>query len=292
MDISYYPGCSIKTSGINFEKTALEVLRLFNITVHELEDWYCCGVMYSMASDNLMLQVAPVRTLIKAKESGNKKLLTICSMCYNTLKRAEIFIRNDEEKRRTINEFMDLERTEFNGDEVEVVHILQLFEYIGLEVLSSKMKKKKSTIKIAPYYGCLLTRPREVAIDSVEEPMIMERVLNAAGYDTVYFPFKTECCCSFQVVNVRDIVKDRTRKIVSSAVSNDADMLAVCCPLCDYNLDAVQKEIKEQDSSFQTVPVLYFTQLLALLFGIDPSINDFSQHYIDPRPTLQRTGLL
>lgn len=292
MDISYYPGCSIKTAGINFERTAIEFLRLFNITAHELRDWYCCGVMYSMASDNLMHQLAPIRTLIKAKESGNKTLLTLCSMCYNTLKRAEIFIKSDEEKRKKINEFMDLEQTKYSGDEIKVIHILELLRDIGLEKIKNKVQKRVNSLKVASYYGCLLTRPKEVAIDSVEEPTVMERILAAIGCESVYFPFKTDCCCSFQVVNARDIIMDRTRKIITSAIRNGAEMIVLCCPLCDYNLDAIQKEIKEKDKIFQTIPILYFTQLLSLFFGIDPSINNFSLHYIDPRPTLEKKGLL
>jgi heterodisulfide reductase subunit B len=292
MKISYYPGCSMKTAGINFEKTAIAVLASAGVEVVELEKWYCCGVMFSMASDNLMHQLAPVRTLIRAKETGNGRLLTLCSMCYNTLRRAQLFMCSDEDKNRKINDFMDLEETEFNGNEVEVVHLLQLLDSLGPDTLGGMAKDRKKSLKIAPYYGCVLTRPKEVAIDAVEDPTIMERVLTAAGCEPVDFPFKAECCGSFQVVSAREVVLDRARKIVTSAVKNGAQMLVLCCPLCGYNLDAVQMEIKSQDSGFQTIPVLYFTQLLALQFGIDPSINDFSLHYVDPTPTLQRTGLL
>ena len=148
MEISYYPGCTIKTNAINFEITALEVLNRLGVSAVELENWYCCGVMYSMASDNLMHQLAPVRTLIKAKESGKQSLLTLCSMCYNTLKRAESFIINDKEKRDKINEFMDREETSFSGDEVEVVHILKLLEEIGENRISKEVKEKHRRVAI------------------------------------------------------------------------------------------------------------------------------------------------
>jgi heterodisulfide reductase subunit B len=120
----------------------------------------------------------------------------------------------------------------------------------------------------------------------------MEKIITAAGCENVYFPFRTECCGSYQIVNEPDIVKDRAKKIVSSAVKNGADLMVMLCPLCYYNLDEVQIEIQKEDSGFQTIPVLYFTQLLALLMGIDPDINDFSLHSVDPRPILKRKGLL
>jgi heterodisulfide reductase subunit B len=295
MDISYYPGCTLKTKGLNFEKTALALLELFDVNAVELEDWYCCGVMYSQTTDDLMHQLAPIRTLIKAKESGNEKLLTLCSMCYNTLRRAQRFIQSDEEKREKINSFMDQE-IDFFGDEVAVVHLLEILQDdIGISELRAKIKKNYSDVLIAPYYGCMLTKPKEVAIvdpDKAEDPMIMEEILEGIGFETVYFPFKTECCASYQVLGNRDIVKDRTKKIVTTAIKNEADVIVLSCPLCHYNLDAVQKQLKEEDSNFETIPVLYISQLLALAYGIDPELNDFALHHIDPRPILERKGLL
>jgi heterodisulfide reductase subunit B len=292
MDIAYYPGCTLKTKGINFEKTALAFLELFDVNAVELEDWYCCGVMYSQTTDNLMHQLAPIRTLIKAKESGSKKLLTLCSMCYNTLKRSQLFIQSDEEKRDKINNFMDRE-IDFNGDEVEVVHILNLLERIGVDKLRAKIEKDVSDIKFAPYYGCVLTKPKEISIvQNPDDPEIIEEILEGIGFESVYYPFKNECCGSFQVVNQREIVKERTRKIVTTAINNEADFIVLTCPLCFYNLDAVQKDIKKEDEHFKTIPVLYITQLLALAYGLDPELNDFSLHHIDPRPVLERKGLL
>jgi heterodisulfide reductase subunit B len=291
MEISYYPGCSVKTNALNFETTALAVLNRLGVRAIELENWYCCGVMFSMASDNLMHQLAPIRTLIKAKESGRQKLLTLCSMCYNTLKRAEIFVKNNPEKRDKINEFMDSEDMVYHGYEVEVVHILKLLEEVGVEKIAGEVRKEQST-RVAPYYGCLLTRPREVAIDTDVEPTIMERIISALGCEPVDYPFKTECCCSFQVVNERGIILDRTKKIVNSAVKNGAELIVLSCPLCYYNLDAFQLEIREKEPGFQTVPVLYFTQLLGFYFDVDQSLNNFALHSVDPRPVLKKKGLL
>ena len=133
MELSYYPGCSLKSAAINYERTALAVLSLFDIKTVELTDWVCCGSVFSLVSDNLMYQLAPVRVLIRAKETGNKRLLTLCDMCYNTLKRASLFVENDEEKRNKINEFMTYEQTEYHGGEVKVIHMLSLLDEIGPE---------------------------------------------------------------------------------------------------------------------------------------------------------------
>ena len=292
MEISYYPGCTLKTKAINFETSALALLEKLDVKAIELKDWNCCGVMFSQSQDNLMKQLAPIRTLIRAKESGRDRLLTLCSMCYNTLKRSALFIQENEDKRDKINDFMDLEETEYFGNEIEVVNILTLLDEIDKDKLKASIVKDAKDLKVATYYGCLLTRPKEVAIDNVEDPQIMENLLEAAGCKPVYFPFKTECCASFQVVSRKDIARERTRKIVDSARKNGAEMILLACPLCEYNLDKLQKELNEEASIFETLPFLYVTQLLAILAGVDPEINDYSKHYIDPRPVLERKGLL
>ncbi|MGC9364873.1 MAG: CoB--CoM heterodisulfide reductase iron-sulfur subunit B family protein [Fidelibacterota bacterium] len=292
MELSYYPGCTLKSNAKNFETSALAVLERLGVSVTELEDWYCCGVCFSQSQDNLMQQVAPVRTLVKAKESGRRQLLALCTMCFNTLKRAIEFIKNDAEKRDTIHQFMDLENTQFYGDEVEVIDILTLIRQIGLDKLKAAIIKKDVNLKVASYYGCMLLRPREIAIDSPDDPVIMEEILAHAGCENVYFPFRTDCCGSYQIVNEPEIVRERARKIVGSAVKNGADLMVTLCPLCYYNLDEVQRDIRKADASFQTVPVLYFTQLLALLMGLKPNLHDFQLHAIDPRLVLKRKGLL
>jgi len=292
MEIAYYPGCTLKTGARNFESSALAVLQQLGIEARELPEWYCCGVCFSQTDDNLMQQIAAIRTLIKAKETGQPRLLTLCTMCYNTLKRAILFIREDPDRIETMQKFMDRETTRFEGHEIEVVDILSLLQEVGAEQIQSCITPLESPLKVAAYYGCMLLRPKEIAIDSPEDPSIMENLLRAAGCEPVYFPFRTECCGSYQIVNEAAIVKDRTRKIITNAVRNGAELMVLLCPLCQYNLEQVQLEIVQEDRSFKTLPVLYFTQLLALRMGITPDIHDFSLHYIDPRPILSQKGLL
>jgi heterodisulfide reductase subunit B len=239
-----------------------------------------------------MYQLAPIRTLVKAKESGNKRLLTLCDMCYNTLKRSSLIVKNDLEKQQTIRDFMYLEKTEFKGDEIEIIHILGLLKEIGAKEIKKKISKKAEHLKVAPYYGCMILRPREIAIDVAEDPRLMDDILNEIGIETVDYPFRSDCCTSYQIVNEPEIVKSHTRKLVNSVRKRGADLIVLSCPLCHFNIDEVQKQIAEEDESFQTIPVLYFTQLLALLVGIDQKVNDFSLHYVDPRPILERKGLL
>ena len=119
--LSYYPGCTLKTKARNLEEAALGALKALGIEYQELSRWNCCGAVFSLADDDLIHHVAPVRNLIRAMEQGSDTIVTLCSQCYNVLARANQLVRDDEEKRKTLNLFMN-EEPDYNG-EVDVQHL-------------------------------------------------------------------------------------------------------------------------------------------------------------------------
>jgi heterodisulfide reductase subunit B len=102
----------------------------------------------------------------------------------------------------------------------------------------------------------------------------------------------TECCGSYLTVKDKHLVADRTNKILGSMTRKDVDLVMVSCPLCQFNLDARQKEAKELNPSFKEVPIVYFTQLMALALGKDPKELGFGEHKINPTNVLKKRKLL
>jgi len=138
MKISYYPGCTLKSKAANLEAAAVAALAALGIDVEEIDRWNCCGAVFSLTADDLVHQVGPVRNLIRAKEKGAAQLLTLCSMCYNTLP-ANRIMRDDAVKRDTINRFMD-DEIDYAG-EVEVVHMLTFLEReVGWQKIREKVR--------------------------------------------------------------------------------------------------------------------------------------------------------
>jgi heterodisulfide reductase subunit B len=149
MTISYYPGCTLKTKAKNLDDTVLASLRALGVDVQELPRWNCCGAVYSLSQDDLLHQIAPVRDLIRVTEQGHDKVITACAMCYNTLARANLLMRDDEEKRNTLNAFME-EEPDYAG-EVKVFHILDYIrDEIGWERLAAAVKKPLASLRVAP----------------------------------------------------------------------------------------------------------------------------------------------
>lgn len=291
MKLSYYPGCTLKTKSKNFENSALAALSALGIEPVELPRWNCCGATHSLADDDLIHQVAPVRNLIRAQEQGSDRLLTLCAFCYNTLARANLIIRTDAEKKKTLNSFMD-EEVDYDG-EVKPVHLLEVLrDDIGWETIADRVTAPLTGVNVAPYYGCTLLRPRETAIDDVERPTVLHRLMEAIGATVVDFPFATECCGSYQAVSSPEHAETCAWNILSSAARRGAEVLAVSCPLCEYNLAVRQQELLQKHAGFKEIPVVYFTQLLARALGCGPESCRFDLGYMDSRPFLKSKGLL
>jgi hypothetical protein len=51
--IPYYPGCTLKTTAKNFEKSAIAAARALGIELLEIPRWNCCGTVFSLADDDL-----------------------------------------------------------------------------------------------------------------------------------------------------------------------------------------------------------------------------------------------
>lgn len=292
MKVTYYPGCTLKANARNFEDSALWILKQFDIEVAELSRWNCCGTVFSLATDDLIHHMASIRNLIRVKESGSNRVMTLCAMCYNTLKRANERMKADPESLEKINQIMYKEEINYEGD-VEVYHLLELLrDEIQFDNITKKVTKPLKDLKVACYYGCMLVRPGEVGIDDQENPVVMENLVRALGGEPIDFPYKTECCGSYQTVDKTEIIAERTNQIINSAKSRGADVVLSSCPLCSFNLDHRQKQTSQIYQDFEGIPILYFTQLFAVALSCSEEVLRFDLHNFNPEPVLREKKLI
>ena len=139
--------------------------------------------------------------------------------------------------------------------------------FAALNALKEKVVKPLSELRVACYYGCLLSRPAEIAFDDPEQPMIMERVLEAAGAETVSWSHRLECCGASHAVPLTDAVLRLVNDVLASARDAGADIIACACPLCQANLDMRQEGIRAKLGVAHNLPAVYFTQLLGIACG-------------------------
>jgi heterodisulfide reductase subunit B len=278
--IPYFPGCTLHAKARGFDASARAAAGALDIVLDELPEWTCCGAAFATAGDSAMGLVAPTRILASARPSD--RLLTLCSFCYHTLKRTNYALAHDEERRTKVANFIE---ADYKG-EVRPVHLLELIrDEVGFEALAARVPVRLAGLKVAPYYGCLLLRPpEEMQFDDPERPTLLHKLLRALGCEVVEFPHATECCGSYLSVSAAETATECSTRILRAAAKHGAQVLATSCPLCQYNLD------RAQGGAGQGVglPVVYFTQLMALALGCGEGNLYFEAHGVDPRPALSR----
>lgn len=290
MKLLYYPGCTLKTSAKNFEKSAFAIMEALGHDMVEMEDWNCCGVVASLTDDDLMHHIAPLRNLIHCEDQDEETIITLCDMCCNTLKQTNLRVKEIPDDLETLNAFMDREN-DYKGT-VKVVHFLEfLRDEVGFDVLKKKVKNPLKGIRIMPYYGCMLLRPREVAIDDAEEPTILKNLLQSLGAEVIDNPFKIECCGSYHTIENKEIVSNRAHAISQYALDKGTDAIVLSCPLCRFNLDVRGKEAEELYKNYKQMPIYYYTQLIAVALGLDPECCGFDDHAVDPVLLLKKKGV-
>lgn len=258
MRFSYFPGCTLKTKGKELDKWGRAAAEALGFRLDELDQWQCCGAVYPMAQDEIGTRLSAVRALIQAKERGNA-LVTLCSACHHVIKRVNLDVQKNDEIRDRINRYMALD-TEYSG-ETNVLHYLEVLrDYIGFDVIKSKVVNPLTGVKIGAYYGCLLLRPgKEMGFDNPENPTIIEDFIRAIGAEPVIYARRNECCGGYCTLEDRDFAKKQVNKIVENAKAQGAEMLITACPLCMYNL---------KENATENIEVKYFTELLAQALGV------------------------
>ncbi len=265
VQIPYYPGCTLNTVATDFDQSARRSAKLLGFELVEMNKWNCCGASFPLTPDNVMGLTGPANVLINAGKEGDQ-VATLCSFCYNTLKRTNHAINNNEDTKEVLNDFLE---TDYQG-EVKILHFLEILKNIvGFDVVKEKVSRPLKGLKVAAYYGCMLLRPRqEVAIDSNHEsPKIFESFLTAIGCTPIDYPDKGECCGSHLAMSEEDIVVRLSGQVIDSASSAGAEMITTSCPLCFYNLERAQAARRKADSGYEGIPIIYFTQILGLALG-------------------------
>jgi len=292
MGISYYPGCTLSTKAKGYDRSGRAVAAALGLELEELPEWQCCGATFPLMLDDSMALIAPTRVLYQAQQApppspplrgrGNlHPVATLCAICFNVLRRSQALLKRDPEMLERINWFTE---QEYHGD-VRVVHFLEVLrDDLGWEALAERVVRPLTELRVAPYYGCLLLRPyEEIGLDDPENPVILHDLVRALGAESVDFPYNIECCGSYLTVKEPQVSETLSKDIVASAREHGALVLVTACPLCQFNLDYPQRET-EAGRTGNEIPILYFTQLMAVALGLPEEAWGMEEHYVDPRP--------
>ncbi|MGD8463880.1 MAG: heterodisulfide reductase-related iron-sulfur binding cluster [Anaerolineae bacterium] len=288
--ISYYPGCSLHATGIEYHMSTMAIADKLNLNLVEPEGWKCCGTSPAHNTNHYRSIKLPMETLAIAEDLGHRYMTMPCAACFSRFRIAMHEVEQDDELRQKIAQDIGFDYT----GSIEVDSLLTtITDRVGLEAAAAPVVKPLEGLKVASYYGCLLTRPPDVTgEENYEYPMNMDRLVEALGATTVDWSYKTDCCGGSLSLSTLEIALDLSQKILQDALNSGADIIATACPLCHANLDLRQKQINDEYQDNFDIPIVYFTQLMGVAYGLDPKSLGMDKHFTDAIGLLQDLELL
>jgi len=278
--IGYYPGCALHGSSSDYERSVRACLGALAVNLREVDDWVCCGATAAHSINRKLSIALPARNLALAERDGFAQLLAPCPMCSMQLIKAQRLMSEDPALREEMSDIVELD---ISG-RTRVINLIQVFQSIGLEVIRNAVRSPLEGLRVACYYGCLLTRPPEtLRFDDCEQPSSMETIVEALGAEPVDWNYKTECCGAGMTMANEATVIALSGRILANAAAHGADCLCVACPMCHVNLDMKQEAIGKSDGNWQELPVYYLSDLVGLAIGLSPRTLGIDRHFVVKR---------
>ncbi len=286
MKFAYYPGCSAIGTSADYEVSTRIVCKDLNFALNDLQDWNCCGSTPAHAVSSELSAALCVRNLDLAAKTKAEKLLTPCPSCLSNLRHAAHRME-DAEFRASVDSLLDEPSAPSFPEALSVMQAL--VDTYGIDILERRAAKKFNGIRLAPYYGCLMSRPAEIMnFGNAENPQMMEDILRACGAEIIDFPLKTSCCGASFGIPERPMTAKLSGKILELAHNMKADAIIVACPLCQMNLDLRQDQASKAMQMEFDIPVLYFTQIIGLAFGHKPEKLGLEKLCVSPKALLNK----
>ena len=300
--VAYYPGCALEGSGGPYDKSTRVIVDKLGLDMEYLADYNCCGAMESKNIHPMLQTYMSARNMaVAAEQMGLNTVMAPCNGCYHNLKKAEYELATSDEALKTVQDLAKKADDPVYKADVRTVHLLEwLMEELGPEGIKQKINKNLNGIKIANYYGCMYTRPRQIfpekdqgpGSESSYKPHFMDDLLAAAGAVNVDFPLKTACCGGAHTLSDSDTSTQLVLNILQAAEESGADVIATECPTCHSGLEMHQVRAEKEFGIKSKVKIMYFTQLLGLALGAGVRKLGIHENVSDSLELLKEKGLV
>lgn len=290
-----YPGCSMESSAKAYYDSLLKIAPVIGLDLEEIEDWNCCG-----ATEYLGISLAPAYSLISRnlalaarQANGSRTIVAPCSACYLNLAKADYYMREQPKLGRIVNEALATGGLSYTPGSLDIRHLLDVIVYdIGLDTVKAKVTRPLTGLRVAPYLGCMVPRPDyEHRWSDHEHPVELDMLLKALGAEVIDFPLKTHCCGGHMTQIGPDTAFELIRRLVSSADHYEADLMATLCPMCQLNIDAYQGEMNRHFGTSYHMPVVFFTQLMGIAFGMRARELGFGTELVSAKKAMKKIGV-
>jgi len=272
MKLAYYPGCVSLSTAKEMDVSTRAVCAALGIELEELADWNCCGATH--VSNELVTTGLAARNMAQTE----LPIMTPCSICYSNL-RSAVRRLEDAEVRERVNAVLE---KKYSGAAIR--HALDVI-LESLEKKDERIVLPLKEMKVAAYYGCLLTRP--AGQYSPQFPTILEELINRLEAEPVELRHRTACCGGPIFMPRQDAADDIAFAILAEAKEAGAEVIVTVCPLCHLMLDAKQKALEQKKGQEIGIPVLYVTQLVGIALGLGPEELGLEMNSVSPMAVVE-----
>ena len=287
MRYAYYPGCSLERSAASYHKSSIAVADQLGLALQEIDDWNCCGATEYFAVNQLPAYALVARNLALVPDDLNQ-MVAPCSACYVNLKKTAKYMGKYPKLASQLNEALAAGGLGYDAGRLNVRHLLDVVvNDVGYDTIAQGVVRPLSGLRVAPYYGCLIVRP-ETGFDNPEHPTSLDRLLRALGAEVVDYPLKAQCCGGHMTQISDKVAYELIRRLLHNAAEYRADVIACVCPMCQLNLDAYQVNVNRHYGTDYGIPIVYFTQLMALAFGMSAREAGLGSEIISAHPALTK----
>ncbi|MCB2099689.1 MAG: CoB--CoM heterodisulfide reductase iron-sulfur subunit B family protein [Rhodobacterales bacterium] len=273
---TYYPGCSSEGSGSHLDISLRAIAPKLGVELEDLNDWNCCGASVTHVEAGALPTAAlSARNLANAQKQGNAEVVTSCAACYLKTHQTNEKVRDKPGFKDKINEALGAAGMSYDG-ELHVRHACEVIvNDVGLDKVREQVTKPLTGLKVAPYVGCQTVRPfagtdRGGEYDTYDDPEFLDDFIEACGAEAVEYDAKTACCGGAVSLMSPDKTLGLMKKILDEAKEKQADVIATPCPLCQQNVEMYQAQVNEKFGTDHNIPVVFYSQLMAVAFGMDP----------------------
>ena len=296
MKYAFFLGCAIPIKYPGFEAATRLVCERLGIELVDLP-FTCCPPPTSMKLVHYDSWLAlAARNLCLAEEEG-LNILTLCSGCVNTLKEANLALKQSDSKKRRVNKILEDFHHRFKGT-IEVTHILDVLYQDTVVERLIKETARDIPLRVGCHYGCHYFRPPGVMypgeLSDAESyvPVKMDHLLSILGVEPTEFSRKFLCCGSPLGANADpDAGYAITAAKLDLIQERDIQAISVICPSCFEQFDMGQIVLSRKNKDRRKIPTFYLTQLIGLALGMPPKEVGLDVHRVKSKKLLDSVGI-
>jgi heterodisulfide reductase subunit B len=271
-EYAFYPGCSsqAKSSAANYLTSVNAMCEKLDIKLNEIPDWNCCGasIGYAEGGELPRLAINARNFAIAEQQLPGQDIVATCAACWLGARESKERLDHTAQLMQETNEALAAAGLKYEG-KVAVRHMVEvLIEDLGYDAIKQPVVKPLEGLKIAGYVGCQTNRPFGIVGESFENPKYLDKFIEVLGGEPLEkYEQKVACCGGALAFSEPEKSQKQIRDIVESALDHKAELIVTPCPLCQANVEVYQSEINRKHGTKFAVPVVYYSQLMAVAYG-------------------------